>query len=109
MTDLTPEKRQEIIDMLLKGCETLAAKKKQCEMLQVPFEWPSIKDQIFGKGHKGGVKRGRAKYERDMFIIPGFEIEGFNPFPGFVCHPSAAVAAAEELLRLAKEHGISGE
>lgn len=102
MSDLTPEKRQEIIDMLLADCDTLAAKQKHCEMLHLPFEWPSVEEQIVGKGIREGIKRGRARHAREMFIIPGFEIEGFSPFSGFICHPSAARAAAKELLRLAE-------
>lgn len=104
MSELTPKQKQ-IVDELLEG-KTLAQQKATSEMLGVPFEWPTIEQQVVGKGEKKGVKRGRAKYERDMYTIPGFEIEGFNPFPGFVCHPAMAVAAAHELLRLAREDGL---
>lgn len=96
-------KKQELIDMLLSECNTLAQKERRCHMLGIEFEWPTIAEQINGNGSVKKVKRGRAKYERDMFVIPGFEIRGHAPFPGFVCHPSAALSSAAELIRLFKE------
>lgn len=107
MSKLTPEQKK-IVDELLKG-KTLAQQRATCEMMGVPFEWPTIEQQVVGKGKKQGVKRGRSKYERDMYVIPGFELEGFNPFTGFSCHPAMAVAAARELLRLAREDGLIDE
>ena len=104
--DISPEIKQRIIDMLMADCNTLAQKKSKLEMIGEVFKWPSIDEQIIKHGEKRPVKRGRAIYGRDMYYIPGFEVEGHKPFPGFVCHPSAAVAAAVELLRLAKEDGL---
>lgn len=104
MSKLTLEQKK-IIDELLKG-KTLAQQKNTCEMLNVPFEWPTVEKQVVGNGIKKGVRRGRSKYERDMYVIPGFEIDSFNPFAGFSCHPAMAVAAAQELLRLAREDGL---
>lgn len=104
MSKLTPD-QQKIVDELLAG-KTLSQQKSACEMMGIPFEWPTIDQQVEGHGQKMGIKRGRSKYERNMYVIPGFELEGFSPFAGFACHPSMAVAAARELLRLAREDGL---
>ena len=92
-----------LVEDLLAECKTLAQKERTSDMLGIDFSWPGVNDQIIGKGKRDGMKRGRAKYKRDMFVIPGFETRGHAPFPGFMCHPEAALASAAELIRLVKE------
>lgn len=83
--------------------ESIAKQKEMALMLNMPFNWPSIDQQVSGKGHVGDYKRGATKHGRLMYFIPGVELENGLKMPGFACHPDMAIQAAKELLRLAEE------
>jgi len=95
--------KEDVKDMLIdfsRGA-SLADKRELAEQLNVPYKWPSIEEQIVGKGHIGDYKKGRAKHPRLMYHVPGAVLENGLKMPGFVCHPDMAIPAIKELIRLA--------
>lgn len=90
--------KEMLMEMALK--DGLAEAKEMAEKLRIDFDWPSVEQQVSGKGYIGDYKRGRSKNHRLMYFIPGAELENGLTLPGFACHPEMAESAAKELLRL---------
>jgi hypothetical protein len=96
-------KGQDIIEQLMNEQPTVAKKKQIAKALGVEYKHPSIEEQIAGNGKVAQVTRSNAKSSKELFVIPEVCLINGRVISSLQVDPAAALATANELLRLVEE------